>query len=207
MGKRKQMGCCDELEGSCDGPGASSSYQHAHGKLKASADDASPQYSRRTLPPYSVWRARQLSSRDLLFGTFLMLITLIYLYRTAPKLCDEAVYARLLGVRCTHIQREHECLEVCQKLEQPPGLVWKLVCQYLGDPTAAKAVHADSLMHNGSCSAAGVCPAPSAFTAVTTASSLRLALSEIIKCSRSAVRKVFRVGAQGMLSGIATCSA
>lgn len=69
-----------------------------------------------TLMTFRQWQARHLSSRDLTFGVFLLLVYLVYLYRTAPLACSTADQQ--------HVQ--HLCSGNQQQRRWP--LLWDLVC-------------------------------------------------------------------------------
>jgi hypothetical protein len=90
------------------------------------------------LPSFAVWQARQLWSRDLLFGCVLALILILYYSKTVPKLCLEG------SLSCPLQQQQG-------KQQQ---LLWRIICGDLPpDPVMNPSFNAGSCSF-GQCSAA-----------------------------------------------------
>lgn len=93
-------------------------------KHTSSSFDSKMKGSKPQLPSFAVWSSRQLCHRDLLFGTVLMMILLIYLSKTVPQMCrmDPRAF-------CCDVTEQ-------QQQQQQSSVVWRLVCGCLPEPYA-----------------------------------------------------------------------
>jgi hypothetical protein len=86
------------------------------------------------LPSFPVWQARQLWSRDLLFGCVLALILLLYYSKTVPRLCMEG------SLSCPLLQQQQH-----GKQQQ---LLWMIICGSSSPQLYAAPMHGSSSSSN-----------------------------------------------------------
>lgn len=86
---------------------------------EAASGAMQPRKQQQQLPSFRVWQARQLWSRDVLFGCVLALILLLYYSKTVPQLCLQGPLSCPLQEQQQQHGKQHAAAQ---------QLLWRIIC-------------------------------------------------------------------------------